>query len=134
MFIDNIKIEFVQNFNLLGICLNQRMSWKNHINTTARKISRSIGILYRLKHFFPPHIKLMIYNTLILSHLNYGLLSWRYNADRIYNLQKIYIRIIGLMKYYAHTEPLFKSFKLLKVADIFKLQQLKFYFNLLNNK
>ena len=32
------------------------------------------------------------------------------------------------------TEPLFKSFKLLKVADIFKLQQLKFYFNLINNK
>ena len=36
--------------------------------------------------------------------------------------------------YNAHTEPLFKSFKLLKVADIFKLQQLKFYFNLINKK
>ena len=44
------------------------------------------------------------------------------------------IRIIGLKKYDAHAEPLFKSFKLLKVADIFKLQQLKFYFNLINKK
>ena len=44
------------------------------------------------------------------------------------------IRNIGLKEYNAHTEPLFKSFKLLKVADIFKLQQLKFYFNLINNK
>ena len=75
----------------------------------------------------------MIYNALILSHINYGLLLWGYNADRIYNLQKS-IRIIELKKYNAHTEPLFKSFKLLKVADIFKLQQLKFYFNLINNK
>ena len=89
------------------------MSWKNHINTTARKISRSIGILNRLKHFFPPHIKLMIYNALILSHINYGLLLWGYNADRIYNLQKKSIQIIGLKKYNAHTEPFFKSFKLL---------------------
>ena len=55
IFIDNIKIEFVQNFNLLGICLNEHMSWKNHINTTARKISRSIGILNRLKHFPTPY-------------------------------------------------------------------------------
>ena len=47
---------------------------------------------------------------------------------------KKYIRIIGLKKYNAHTEPLFKSFKLLKIADIFKLQQLKFYFSLINNK
>ena len=47
---------------------------------------------------------------------------------------KKYIRIIGLKKYNAHIERLFKSFKLLKVADIFKLQQLKFYVNLINNK
>ena len=59
---------------------------------------------------------------------------WGYNADRIFNLHKKYIRIIGLKKYNAHTEPLFKSFKLLKVADIFKLQQLKFYVNLINTK
>ena len=59
----------------------------------------------------------MIYNALILSHINYGLLLWGYNADRIYNLQKKSIRIIGLKKYNAHTEPLFKSFKLLKVAS-----------------
>ena len=69
-----------------------------------------------------------------MSHINYGLLLWGYNADRIYNLQKTSIRIIGLKKYNAHTEPLFKSFTLLKVADIFNLQQLKFYFNLVNNK
>ena len=58
-------------------------SWKNHINTTARKISRSIGIL----NSFLPYIKLMINNALILSYINYGLLLWGY-ADRIYNLQK----------------------------------------------
>ena len=58
IFIENIKIEFVQNFYLLRICLNEHMSWKNHINTTARKISRSIGILNRLKHFSRPILNL----------------------------------------------------------------------------
>ena len=51
----------------------------------------------------------MLYNTLILSHLNYGLTAWGYRCDRIKKLQKKAIRIICLSKYNAHTDPLFKS-------------------------
>ena len=34
----------------------------------------------------------------------------------------------------AHTEPLFKTLQFLKVNDILKVQQLKFYFSLIHNK
>ena len=44
------------------------------------------------------------------------------------------MRIISLQKYNAHTEPLFKTLQLLKVNDILKVQQLKFYFSLIHNK
>ncbi len=37
------------------------------------------------------------------------------------------IRIISLSKYNAHSEPIFKKLNLLKVKDILKLQELKFY-------
>ncbi len=48
-------------------------------------------------------------------------------------LKKI-IRILSLSKYNTHTDPLFKILKLLKVNDIFKLQELKFYYKYKNNK
>ena len=50
-----------------------------------------------------------IYNSLISSHLSYGLLVWGNKSDKIYKFQKKAIRIINLGKYNAHTEPLFKK-------------------------
>ena len=52
-------------------------------------------------------------------------------ATRIYKLQKKAIRTISKSKYNAHTEPIFKKLKFLKLNDIFKLQQLKFYYKLI---
>ena len=43
------NIECVENFDLLGITLNQYMNWKTHISKLSNKISRTIGILNRLK-------------------------------------------------------------------------------------
>ncbi len=47
-----------------------------------------MGILNKLKHFLPKQAKLHIYNLLILSHLNFGILAWDYHCDQIYKLQK----------------------------------------------
>ena len=74
------------------------------------------------------HSKLHIYNSLILSYINYGILVWGYSCERITKLQKKAVRIVSLSKYNAHTEPILKELKLLKVADILKRQQLKFYY------
>ena len=84
------------------------MSWKHHINSISNQISRSVGVLNRLKYILPTHVKLMIYNALILSRINYAILLWGYNSERILKLQKKAMRIISLQKYNAHTEPLFK--------------------------
>ena len=39
-----------------------------------------------------------------------------------------------LSKYNAHTAPIYKELKLLKVRDIYKLQELKFYHKLINKQ
>lgn len=132
--IDDTVIERVQEFNFLGLTLNENLNWKNHINKISNKISSSVGILNKLKYFLPQQIKILIYNALILSHLNFCIIVWGYQCERIIKLQKKAIRILSLSKYNAHTEPLFKELKLLKVKDILKLQELKFYYKYRNNK
>ena len=134
LLIENTIVEKAQEFNFLGLTLNEHMNWKSHINNLSNKISRNIGILNKLKHFLPLKTKLLIYNSLILSHLNFGILAWGYQCERIIKLQKKAIRIISISKYNAHTEPLFKELKLLKVTDILRLQELKFYYKYKNNK
>lgn len=131
--IDNQEIKCVDSFNLLGITVNKHMTWKNHIDKISTKISRTIGILNRLKHFLPTHIKISIYNSLILSHLHFGILAWGYDSDKLLKLQKKAIRVMSNSKYNSHTDPIFKSMKLLKVTDIFQIQKIKFYHKFLNN-
>ncbi len=121
-------IEKVSEFDFLGLTLNQHLNWKCHIDKISNKISRSIGILNKQKHFIPLQSRLHIYSSLILSYINFGILSWGYHCERIIKLQKKAVRIVSLSKYNAHSEPILKELRLLKVTDILKLQELKFYY------
>ena len=106
--INDTIIECVENFDLLGITLNHHMNWKTHIRKLSNKIFRTLGILNPLKYI----VKLLIYNSLILSHLHYGILAWGYEHEKITKLQKKCQRILTLSDYKAYTEPLFKRLKL----------------------
>ena len=131
--IDDIEIKSVKEFDFLGLTLNNHMTWKNHTDKIISKIAEVTGILNRLKHILPLNVKITIYNCLILSHLNFGILAWGFESERLQKLQKKCIRVISISKYNAHTEPLFKKLKLLKVQDIFNIQQFKFYHKFVNN-
>jgi hypothetical protein len=126
--IDSIKVKRCTSFNFLGIHLNQHFTWSDHLKSLSIKISRATGRINCLKHFLPKKILLTIYNTIILPHLNYGILAWGAKSNEIAKLQKKAIRVVTNSKFNAHTEPLFKNLHLLKVEDIYKLHQLNFFF------
>ena len=132
--INGSNIEFVENFIFLGITINNKLNWNRHINKVTNKISKTVGILNKLRSFLPSDVLQTIYNTLILPHLIYGILAWGRQTNAIHTIQKRAIRIIAASKYNAHTEPLFKQLNLLKASDICKLQELKFYHKLINRQ
>ena len=131
--IENTAIDRVKDFNFLGLTINEHLNWKSHIDKLSNKISKTMGVLNKLKHFVPINARIMIYNSLVLSHLNYCILAWGYRCERITKLQKRIVRILSISKYNAHTEPIFKRIGLLKVNDILTLQELKFYYKYENN-
>ena len=125
---NSIPIEHVKQFNFLGITLDEQMTWKPHINKVACKVARTIGTMNRLKRFLPQTVLKTLYNSLILPHLNYGILTWGVKPGRLQKLQKWAIRTMTCSKYNAHTEPIFKKHGLLKIVDLYYLNALKFYF------
>ncbi len=122
---NNTTINRVKELNFPGLTIDENLTWKNHINKFANKILKSTDILNKLKHFLPLNAKVLIYNSLIVSHLNFCVLAWGYKCDIIVKLQK------KIVKYNAHTDPLFKTLRLLKVNDILKVQEYKFYYKIL---
>ena len=136
--INDMPIERVTEFKFLGVLIdsNQHGLLTVISNYIANKLSRICGVVSRLKHYVPTHILTIIYNSLFLSHISYGITSWGFNmCTRISKLQKKVIRLLTNSKFNTHTAPLFKQLGLLKAVDIFKLlykyenRKLPSYFN-----
>ena len=123
-----------QPTSYIGLTIDEHLQWKQHIEKTANKCSRTIGIINKLKHYLPTDIKLLLYQTLLNPHLNYCILVWGYRCARLIKIQKKALRIINLSGYNSHGDPLFKSFNILKLPDMLRLQELKLYYKFVHNK
>ena len=71
----------------LGVLIDENLSWKNHLDCVITKISKTIGMIAKLRHFVPSFVLTNIYKYLILPYLTYGIIAWG-NASKSY-LNKI---------------------------------------------
>ena len=133
--LNDVIIENVPKFDYLGIIIDEHLSWNSHIEMIGLKVSKAIGIINHLKSIYPQTVLFTLYNALIISHMLYGiLLSGKSDSvDKIAKLQKRVIRTISFSRPLAHTEPLFKTFNLLKINDIYTLKLMKFFYKLSND-
>ena len=97
----------------LGVLLDSNLSWKFQINNVALNISRTVGVVARLRHFVLRTTLLNIYQSLILPYLTYGLAAWGQAAktylQKILVLQKRVHRLMYFSEPRAHAVPLFIS-------------------------
>ena len=86
--INGTQIERVESFNFLGIMMDENLTWKSHIEMVGKNISKLTGILYKLKNIFPENVLFVLYNSLILLYINYGLLLWGVHVYKLELLQR----------------------------------------------
>ena len=126
--INDTKLDQVKQFNFLGLIIDETLSWQPYIKTLSLKLSRSLGIMNRLKSFLPKSILRSIYFAIFHSYLNYQILSWGSHCSQLFPLQKKAIRIINKEHYLQHTEPLFKQSRILKLEDLYKVELSKLFY------
>ena len=110
----------------LGILIDNKLNWKEHISYITKTIARVNGIIYKTKNFLPKSVLILIYNALVLPHLNYSLLLWG-NAHKtflnnLHILQKKIIRNIHSVPYNTHSAPLFTNSNILNIFDLYSYQ------------
>ena len=124
-------LERVHDTKFLGVFVQENMLWDIHISHIGNKLSKITAVLSRLKHQLPRSVLRTIYNSLFSPYALYGLSVWgsspTSHLDRIIKLQKKAVRHVANAKYNSHTAPLFKSLKILKVLDSYKVQCCKIY-------
>ena len=132
----NISIKFFDNklnafvsfeqktcVKYLGIYFDENLSWKFHINLICSKISKTIGIIAKLRHYVLRKILLTVYNSLILPYISFGLSAWgqaaKHHLDKLLKLQKRAIRFIYFVDIQSSAIPLFYSSNISPINILF---------------
>ena len=135
--INNDAIEKVDSIKFLGIILDSKLSWNDHIQLVTKKVSRSMGILYRVKNILNQKSLFTLYCSLVLPYLNYACEIWGNTyASRIQPLiilQKKIIRIVCNRKFRDHTSELFYGLNCLKLPELISLKSLCVMYKAKNN-
>ena len=103
----------------LGVLMDTNLSWNYHVEYVLNKISKTIGLISKLRHFVPKHILLNIYKSLITPYLSYSVIAWgqtcKTNWNDILIMQKRALRFIHFSDRQEHAIPLFVNTNILPI-------------------
>ena len=126
----NKRIPIERSSKMLGVFIDDKLSWKDHLSHVTKKLSSAIGIINKLKQSLNFEAKKSVYYSLVYPYLQYCNLVWgnaaQTNLRPIHLKQKKVIRIINNADYIEPTNNLFKNNKIIKFPDIYKLEAQKF--------
>ena len=107
----------------LGIIIDDRLNWIQHLTYVKNKISKGIGIMYKARTYLDKKCMSNLYHTYIYPYLIYCIEVWgnspKCHLNPILLLQKKIVRIITCTHYLAHTENIFKELQILPIEKIF---------------
>ena len=132
--LNNTNLVELNEGKFLGVLIDNKLKFDSHIDFISKKISKSLGIIYRLRECLPQSKLKSLYYTFIYPYLLYCNLAWGGTCatyiDRLLKLQKRVIRIMTGSSYRAHTNELFIEHEILKINEIHDLKLGLYMFNL----
>ena len=115
IYIDGIEIDTVNHTQFLGVIIDNKINWSDHIKYICNKISKSIGIIKKVTSKLNKKTLVNLYYAFIYPYITYcnvhccwGRAPTTY-LSKIHILQKRIIRIISHVGFRNHTQFLFKT-------------------------
>ena len=104
--INDTSNERVYTFKYLGVLLDPSLTWSDHIDYIANKISSRLGMLRKARKILPKEACITLYNSMILPLFDYCSVVWcttgKTNLDYLDKLQLRAARIIEQRKLEPH--------------------------------
>ena len=110
---------------LLGVHMDSKVDWNDHINIVRNKIARNISVMNRVKHVLTSSALYSLYCTLVMPYLNYCCEvcgnNYKTRIQSLFILQKRAVIMCLNTNYKCHTKPLFYQLRSLNRFDIIYL-------------
>ena len=120
--INHNLIQQADNLRYLGVYLDNKLSWKSHIEILSTKLSKICGIIYKLRHYVPLSTLKSVYFSLFHSQLQYSLLNWgratKTHLHKLEILQKKIIRACYFRPRFQHSILLYSKLGFVKLDDM----------------
>lgn len=121
--LNSLPVDIVDHFKCLGVVFSAHMSWESHVNLVLTKLARITGIVGRLRYILSPKLKILVYHSLFYSHINYCQLVWGTttfsNLQKIYIMQKRYLRNVYNAEYNATTTGFFHKTRIITAHKLY---------------
>ena len=121
-------IERIHHIKYLGVLVDSTLSWKPHVTELSKKLAKSVGIFFKIRHYVTLETLKLLYYSLFYCFISYCTSVWGLThpsvLDPLSKLQKKVIRAILFKDQLTHSTPLFSKLQILKLNDIYSLQLL----------
>ena len=96
--IDKTDILSLDSMTILGVCIDKRLNFNEHISLVCAKAAKQINVLQRLKGVLDKKSRLAIYNSFIMSNFNYCPVVWMFSSksslSKLEDLQRRALRFV----------------------------------------
>lgn len=112
----------VESFKYLGLWLDSSVSFNNHIKHLEKKIGPAVGVLWKLKEILPLAARKKVFDSLIMSHLQYLVTCWGSATDKALQqlqvMQNRAIRTVFNENYKSHRKEIYEDHDILPIRGL----------------
>ena len=133
----NREIKRVVSVKFLGVIVHEHLSWKPHMEALLSKIRITCSIVHKIRNHLSQRILLLLYNSMIKSHLQYCIMTWcNGNKTMVKKLQSSvnkFIRLIFKLNYRDSVKTLMQQYSLLTIHQLEELETASFMYKYLHD-
>ena len=126
------KIKQEIHVRFLDVSLECTLNWRYHLSELSKKLARTVGLFYKIRHYAPQDTLLLFYHAIFAPFLAYDVSVWGLTCPSLLNPisvpQKKVLRVITFSDKNAPSIPIFDSSKVLKFNDMITMHIVSFVY------
>ena len=117
VYINGEPLEFNNEAKYLGVILDNKLTWRQHIENIKNKNNKGLGIIKKMRHFLKKDTLVSLFYAFLKPYIDYGSLTWGGNANtHLLKLKQTLNKAMKIMAFrskYESAKPLYISYKII---------------------
>ena len=136
--INGKAIQKIECCKYLGICINNNLSWREHIDYVHKKLIKFTSIFYKIRNKLNCDILKLLYFAFVYPHLLYGIEIYGNTCysfiNKLEKLNNKILRILQNKSLSTHSIELYKHYNTLPITDLHLYQILLFVHKFIHHR